>query len=76
MSGIYGRYEVNLQPMPGPIPLNALFVLDVKVKKNGGSLPIGTTILADAAMPDHNHGMNTMPVVQQGISTAICIKYI
>lgn len=62
-----GRYEITIQPTPDPIPLNALFTLDLKVKKNeGGALQAGTTILVDATMPDHNHGMNTLPVVQPG----------
>lgn len=62
-----GRYEATIQPTPDPIPLNALFTLDLKVKKNeGGALQAGTTILVDATMPDHNHGMNTLPVLAPG----------
>ena len=62
-----GRYKVSIKPMPDPIPLNALFALNLKVDKTeGGTLQAGTQILVDATMPAHKHGMNTVPMVQPG----------
>ncbi len=62
-----GRYKVNIKPVPDPIPLNALFSLNLMVEKTeGGTLPVGTGILVDATMPAHKHGMNTVPTVVPG----------
>lgn len=62
-----GRYKVSIKPVPDPIPLNALFSLNLMVEKTeGGTLPLGTGILVDATMPEHKHGMNTVPTVVPG----------
>lgn len=60
-----GRYFVAYTPRPNPIPLNEMFELDVMVFDSGDA-PTSAADVAlgvDGAMPEHEHGMNTAPVV-------------
>lgn len=61
-----GAYIVEYDPEPEPIPFNKLFSLRVRVLEN---TPIRSPakdvqVVADAAMPEHGHGMNTMPTTR------------
>ena len=55
-------FQVFYTATPSPIPLNQPFSLVVRVEPAGK--PIDAFSLAvDARMPQHRHGMNTRPVV-------------
>lgn len=59
-------YVVVYVPDPDPIPMNELFALDVWVFEKDGTQPAkGIELAVDAAMPEHAHGMNTQPRVEQ-----------
>lgn len=62
-----GAYRVAYRPEPAPIPLNEPFRLSVWVTDAGGAAPVpGDLVLwVDAAMPHHQHGMNTQPSVRR-----------
>ena len=56
-----GRYDVRYVSDPDPIPLNDLLAFDVVVTEQGKPVDAEVTLLVDAAMPGHGHGMNTVP---------------
>ena len=57
-----GTWRVEYQPTPDAIPLNALFRMSVKVSAvDGSQVGTDTRMKADAGMPSHGHGMNTLP---------------
>lgn len=58
-------YRVAFTPKPSPIPMNEPFTLDVVVLGEAEA-GIGKNLKldVDAAMPEHQHGMNTRPRVQ------------
>ena len=62
-----GRYVVAFVPDPDPWPVNQPVTLTVWVLDHDGKgapIPPGKVTLAvDAAMPEHQHGMTTEPVV-------------
>jgi hypothetical protein len=58
-----GTYRVTWQSKPDPVPLNATFELEVEVVDVAGGDVAALELAADAAMPDHSHGMNTQPRV-------------
>jgi hypothetical protein len=58
-----GTYRVTWQSDPDPVPLNATFALEVEVADAAGGDVSALELAADAAMPDHGHGMNTKPRV-------------
>jgi hypothetical protein len=58
-----GTYRVTWQSTPSPVPLNATFALEVEVADAAGGDVSTLELAADAAMPDHGHGMNTQPRV-------------
>lgn len=54
-----GRFELSYTPSPDPIPLSEDFVLTWSVSS---AEPLdGLSLVADAWMPSHGHGMNTTP---------------
>lgn len=59
-----GTFTVRWASDPSPIPVNEFFELDVIVMKDGRIFD-GTTLQVDAAMPQHQHGMNHRPHVEQ-----------
>lgn len=60
-----GRYTVVYRPVDGPIERGETFALDVWVLDAGGSTALSDVALsADAAMPQHGHGMNRVPEVR------------
>ena len=61
-----GEYSLSFTTDPAPIPLNDLFEIDATVTTaSGAALPADTELRVDAAMPAHNHGMNTRPKVSR-----------
>jgi hypothetical protein len=58
-----GTYRVTWQSEPAPVPLNATFALEVEVADAAGGDVSALELVADAAMPDHGHGMKTQPRV-------------
>lgn len=56
-------YHLVATPTPNPIPLNEAFVYDVEVHPIQGDAD-GLALAFDAVMPDHGHGMNTLPEVE------------
>lgn len=55
-----GGYEVRARARPAPLPLNEPFDLEIEV--HGGDENV--SLAADAAMPEHGHGMNVTPRVR------------
>ncbi len=55
-----GNFEVTLAPSNNKITQNKHFTLDVTLKAKNGDLA-DLTIVVDADMPAHQHGMNTKP---------------
>lgn len=60
------RYRVSYRTRPTSIPLHDLFQMDVLLRDAGGA-PLGPEVelRVDAAMPEHEHGMNTQPVARR-----------
>lgn len=57
-----GSYEVSINPPPSRLPLNELFALNIGVVDAATKRPVADiSVRADAAMPQHRHGMNTAP---------------
>lgn len=61
-----GQYTFYWVPRPDPIPLNRFFAIDVQVLDIAGNLvtPEQATLLVDAGMPQHGHGMNHVPQIK------------
>ncbi len=56
-----GGFSVTLQPSVKAIERSGHFSLDVGVKPSGGEGEI--SVLVNADMPEHQHGMNTQPEI-------------
>jgi hypothetical protein len=60
-----GGYHVVVTPTPYPPPLNRVFELEVRVFEDAAfSVPAAgadVSVIADADMPAHGHGMNLVP---------------
>lgn len=59
-----GSWRVSYAPTPDPIPPNDFFSLMVAVSYAEGAAVQGLSIVVDATMPSHGHGMNTAPLVE------------
>ncbi len=61
-------YVVHFSPAPYELPLNDMFALEVMVfaASDRGKPLRGLDLRVDAAMPEHRHGMNTIPEVTEG----------
>ena len=55
--GNAGKFVVSWTPVPDPIPLDALFGLDLTVSPSSAT----TEVTVNAGMPGHGHGMTTRP---------------
>lgn len=60
-----GTYWVTYTPNPDPIPMGEAFSMKVSVYSNANQTDLqeDVKIAADAWMPDHGHGMPTVPKV-------------
>ena len=60
-----GNYAIDYSFSPDPIPKNEHFSMQLVVtRKDGGNLPEDFSILVDADMPAHGHGINTAPEIK------------
>ena len=53
------RFDAALPPLRDP------FGMDVRVERAKGGAPFAGTLVPDAAMPQHGHGMNVAPTVKR-----------
>lgn len=62
-----GTYEVFYVTEPSSIPMNEPFEIRacVTTPSADASPPSGLSLFVDAAMPEHQHGMNTKPSIQK-----------
>jgi len=60
-------FKIAFRPDPYPIEASRPFSLQVDVARVASGAPIGddTSLIVDAAMPEHRHGMNTQPRVRR-----------
>jgi hypothetical protein len=61
-----GLYRLRWTPNPAPLPLNALFEVEVQLTDASGAPVDGATVRVDARMPEHGHGMATKPEPDPG----------
>lgn len=59
-----GGFRVTRRTDPSPIPLNALYELEIVVEDAAGGDAGAIEVAVDADMPAHGHGMNTAPEVE------------
>ena len=57
-----GSFEVTYESDPSPIPLSEDFVLRTRVLDATGNWVNEATVVVDAEMPTHGHGMDTVPL--------------
>ena len=61
-----GHWSVRWRFDPGPKPpLRDPFAIDIEVRRVGDGAPYEGGLVADAAMPQHGHGMNVAPTVRR-----------
>ncbi|MEE8169824.1 MAG: FixH family protein [Phycisphaerae bacterium] len=65
LSSSAGSYDVSYRTVPEPIPMNEPFEMAIVVQSanDGGRAARDVALAVDAAMPAHQHGMNTRPRV-------------
>jgi len=56
-----GTFEVEYETEPSPIPLSEDFVIRTRVTDSRGVWIDEASVVIDADMPTHDHGMNTIP---------------
>lgn len=62
-----GLYQVRIESLQQPLPLNRIHSWSVKIERNGKPVQ-GVTISADGGMPEHGHGFPT--ALKTGVDTA------
>jgi hypothetical protein len=61
-----GTYRIAYRPDPSTMPEGEVFSLEVLVLRGGSERAVpGAMIEVDARMPDHGHGMITVPRVER-----------
>lgn len=66
-TGPSGKFRVGWRPVGGPVPVNELFELELRVERVGsdaavdGTPLVGAKVQLSAWMPEHLHGMNRRP---------------
>ena len=60
-----GNFRIRWRPMVDPIPVADVFAVEVEVEGVERTLD-GITLLVDAEMPHHGHGMNLVPELDGG----------
>lgn len=58
-----GTYRLSWKSDPEVIEFGERFELEVKAERTDGE-PLGTSLAFDARMPEHGHGMNREPEVE------------
>lgn len=63
-----GRYRLTYSTRPDPLPLNEMFTIDASIASlqgdRAGPAPWDVKLSVDARMPEHQHGMNVEPKVE------------
>lgn len=59
-----GSYAIEYETEPSPIPLSEPFILRTRVTDPAGRWIDDATVVVNAEMPTHGHGMNTTPTTQ------------
>ena len=68
------RVDVVFRPQPAPVRIGQHFALDILVcPRSGVTSP--ASLKVDASMPEHRHGMNYQPSVQQLPSSSRVARY-
>lgn len=68
------RVDVVFRPLPAPVRIGQHFALDILVcPRSGVTSP--ASVKVDASMPEHRHGMNYQPRVQQLPSSSRVARY-
>lgn len=61
-----GRFALAVDTTPRPLPTNEHFSMTIDVTTNDPSVDLSVIdIEVDADMPEHKHGMNTLPIVKR-----------
>ena len=61
------RYRLTWSTDVSPIPFNALFAVRTVLRdRSGAPIPDGSVVV-DASMPQHGHGMPTRPIARPGV---------
>jgi len=66
LNSIDGSYIVEYRVLPGAVPLNQPFTIEARVLRDANGSPVAdeaASIVVDARMPHHRHGMLTTPVL-------------
>jgi hypothetical protein len=62
-----GLYRLTWAPVPAPLPMGELFEVRSTVVDAASGAPVEVgSVLVDARMPEHGHGMATRPVADPG----------
>lgn len=64
------RYRVEMALDPEPPELGELFVAKARVSLPDGTRVPTAVVTLDARMPQHDHGMETRPVMRDGVDEA------
>jgi len=56
-----GTFSVEYETEPSPIPVSEDFIVRTRVTDTRGVWIDDATVVVDADMPTHDHGMNTIP---------------
>ena len=67
-----GDLNFDLSFDPVMVPMNALFTLTVTLTDARGQ-PVEGTLTFEATMPDHGHGMNVAPSIENGSDPGVFI---
>ena len=57
-----GTYAIEFETEPSPIPLSEDFVMRTRVSDSRGVWIDEASVVVNADMPTHGHGMNTIPI--------------
>ncbi len=64
-----GLYRLQWSSDPSPVPFNTLFAVKTVLLSASGAPVQAGTVVVDARMPQHGHGMPTHPVAEPGVCT-------
>lgn len=59
-----GTFGVTYVTLPSPPPMNELFDIELRIEMLDGHSHREVTLLVDADMPEHGHGMNVVPNIE------------
>lgn len=62
-----GRYTLTWATDASPLPFNALFSVRSVLRDRSGAPVTNGSVVVDASMPQHGHGMSTHPIANPGV---------